>query len=53
MVTLLRQQLKEEDNSLGLDLDGMDGEEVDDEQQDEEEEVEDRPRQKYDAACGK
>lgn len=53
MVTLLRQQLKEEDSSLGLDLDGMDGEEVDDEQQDEEEEVEDRPRQKYDAVCGK
>lgn len=61
MVTLLRQQLEEEENSLGLNLDGMEGGDGDNEQQEEEEEdedeeeeeVEDRPRQKYEAASEK
>lgn len=53
MVTLLRQQLEEEDNSLGVNLEGMQGGDGENEQQDEEEveeEEEDRPRQKYEAA---
>lgn len=58
MVTLLRQQLEEEDNSLGLNLDerkeGGEGEDEqqddDDEEEEEGEEMEDRPRQKYEAA---
>lgn len=61
MVTLLRQQLEDEENSLGLNLDGMEGGDGENEQQDEEEveseeeeeEVEDRPRQKYEAASEK
>lgn len=57
MVSLLRQQLEEEENSLGLNLEGMVGGGGDNEQQDEEEEeeeeVEDRPRQKYEAASEK
>lgn len=49
---LLRQQLEEEDKSVGLSLDGMEEGEGGNEQQDEdeEEEEEDRPRQKYEAA---
>uniref|UniRef100_H2TX78 DnaJ homolog subfamily C member 21 n=1 Tax=Takifugu rubripes TaxID=31033 RepID=H2TX78_TAKRU len=51
MVMLLRQQLEEEDKSVGLSLDGMEEGEGENEQQDEdEEEEEDRPRQKYEAA---
>lgn len=50
MVMLLRQQLEDEDKSVGLSLDGMEGGEGENEQQDEEEEEEDRPRQKYEAA---
>ncbi|TNM92342.1 hypothetical protein fugu_019354 [Takifugu bimaculatus] len=48
MVMLLRQQLEEEDKSVGLSLDGMEEGEGGNEQQDEdeEEEEEDRPRQK-------
>lgn len=57
MVTLLRQQLEEEDGSLGLNLEGMQGGDGEHERQDEEEveeeEVEDRPRQKYEAASEK
>lgn len=58
MVTLLRQQLEEEENSLGLSLDGMEGGDGENEQQneeevEEEEEVEDRPRQKYEAVSEK
>lgn len=50
MVTLLRQQLEEEDSTMGLSLDGMDRGEGENEQQDEEEEEEDnRPRQRYEA----
>lgn len=45
---LLRQQLEEEEDSLGLNLDGKEeGDEEND--QEEEEEEEDRPRQKYEA----
>lgn len=49
---LLRQQLEEEDKSVGLSLDGMEGGEGENEQQDEEEEEEeeDRLRQKCEAA---
>lgn len=47
---LLRQQLEEEDKSVGMSLDGMEGGEGENEQQDEDEEEEDRPRQKYEAA---
>lgn len=55
MVTLLRQQLEEEDNSLGVNLEGLQGgdgenEQRDEEEVEEEEEEEDRPRQKYEAA---
>lgn len=55
MASLLRQQLEEEENSLGLNLEGMEGGGGDNEQQneEEEEEVEDRPRQKYEAASEK
>lgn len=60
MVSLLRQQLEEEENSLGFNLEGMDGGDGDNEQQgededeeEEKEEVEDRPRQKYEAASEK
>lgn len=42
MVVLLRQQLEEEEDSLGLNLDGK-------EEGEEENEEEDRPRQKYEA----
>lgn len=48
MVVLLRQQLEDEDESLGLNQDGKEGGEEDKEQEDEEEEEEeDKPRQKY------
>ena len=56
MVTLLRQQLENEENSLGLNLEGMergDGENEQENEEEEEEEVEDRPRQKYEAASEK
>lgn len=53
MVTLLRQQLEEEENSLGLSLDGMEGGDGENEEEVEEEEVEDRPRQKYEAVSEK
>uniref|UniRef100_A0A3B4ZHH2 DnaJ homolog subfamily C member 21 n=1 Tax=Stegastes partitus TaxID=144197 RepID=A0A3B4ZHH2_9TELE len=51
MVALLRQQLEEEDESLGLNVDGKEDredeeEEEDDEEEEEEEEEEERPRQK-------
>ncbi|XP_034565392.1 dnaJ homolog subfamily C member 21 isoform X5 [Notolabrus celidotus] len=48
MVALLRQQLQEEDDSLGLNQNGKDGKEEDEEQEEdgEEEEEEDKPRQK-------
>lgn len=42
---LLRQQLEEEEDSLGLNLDGKE----EGEEENEEEEEEDRPRQKYEA----
>lgn len=55
MVVLLRQQLEEEEDSLGLNLDGKEGKEEANEQEeeddDDEEEEEDRPRQKYEAGC--
>ncbi|XP_041825349.1 dnaJ homolog subfamily C member 21 isoform X2 [Melanotaenia boesemani] len=44
MVALLRQQLEEEEDSLGLNNDGNDGDE--NEQEEEEEEEEEKPRQK-------
>lgn len=47
MVVLLRQQLEDEDESLGLNQDGKEGGEEEKEQEDEEEEEEeDKPRQK-------
>ncbi|XP_074546996.1 dnaJ homolog subfamily C member 21 isoform X2 [Halichoeres trimaculatus] len=48
MVALLRQQLEEEDELLGLNLNGKDGREEEEEQEEdgEEEEEEDKPRQK-------
>lgn len=46
MVVLLRQQLEEEDDSLGLSVDGKNGENVHDLLEDEEEEDEEKPRQK-------
>lgn len=50
MVTLLRQQLEEEDQNVGLSLDEMEGGENEQQDENEEDEEEDRPRQKYDAA---
>uniref|UniRef100_A0A3Q4AAQ3 DnaJ homolog subfamily C member 21 n=1 Tax=Mola mola TaxID=94237 RepID=A0A3Q4AAQ3_MOLML len=49
MVVLLRQQLEEEDDSLGLNMDGKEGREEDEDE--EEEEEDDRTRQKYKAGC--
>lgn len=49
MVVLLRQQLEEEEDSLGLNLDGKEEGEEENEQEEEEEGEEDRPRQKYEA----
>ncbi|XP_073333479.1 dnaJ homolog subfamily C member 21 isoform X1 [Pagrus major] len=46
MVVLLRQQLEEEDDLLGLNQDGKEGGEEEKEQEEEEEEEEDKPRQK-------
>ncbi|KAG8010771.1 DnaJ-like protein subfamily C member 21 [Nibea albiflora] len=48
MVALLRQQLEEEDDSLGLNRDGEEGrgQEIEQEEEEEEEEEEDKPRQK-------
>ncbi len=52
MVALLRQQLEEEDDSLGLNQEGKEGgEEENEQEEEEEEEEEDRPRQKYVAGC--
>lgn len=53
MVVLLRQQLEEEDASLGLNLDGKEEEngQEGEEEDDDDEEEEDRPRQKYEAHC--
>lgn len=53
MVVLLRQQLEEEDASLGLNLDGKEEEngqeEEEEDDDDDKDEEEDRPRQKYEA----
>ncbi|XP_075311813.1 dnaJ homolog subfamily C member 21 isoform X3 [Odontesthes bonariensis] len=46
MVALLRQQLEEEEASLGLNLDGKEDAEEEDEEEEEEEEEEEKPRQK-------
>lgn len=50
MVALLRQQLEEEDESLGSNQNrGEEGEENEQEEEEEEEEDGDKPRQKYEA----
>lgn len=47
LVALLRQQLEEEEDSFGVNVNGKEGIEAENEEDGEEEDEEDKPRQKY------